>query len=202
MTTTPAAAESEQDGKVKTVVSSPEANTELSESEVAEIQVRWKGRDINLASWDDVDSLIRTVRSAWADNKDLRQSVEEWVTRYKDLEAWRAQTAVRLSEVEKVRDQLSAALSVRDAQLKEVERERDDAREVATAITIEKQKVESLLATVRAEVWRAAISASRSAFDQQPGDSQAWHDDTMVNAGAMERRVITALESARGKVEG
>ena len=58
-----------------------------------------------------------------------------------------------------------------------------------------------LLATVRAEVWDVAISASRSAFDQQPGDSQAWHDDTMVNAGAMERRVIAALESARGKVE-
>lgn len=63
-----------------------------------------------------------------------------------------------------------------------------------------RRKIEAALTTVRQEeraaAFRDAITAARTAFDQQPGDSQSWHGDTMVNAGAMERRVVTALEAA------
>lgn len=52
------------------------------------------------------------------------------------------------------------------------------------------------LARVRGETFKAAIVAARTAFDRQAGDSQSYHDDTLVNAAAMERRVVAALEAA------
>lgn len=61
--------------------------------------------------------------------------------------------------------------------------------------------VEPALDEAQRQTWDKAITAGHSAFDQLPGDSQSYHDNTMVNAGAMERRVVAALEAARSAEE-
>ena len=84
------------------------------------------------------------------------------------------------------------------------------ARFLATQPTVEQVNIaSSLVIEDRArhlpaarDVWDEAIRAARSAFDQQHGDSQAYHGNTMVNAGAMERRVVAALEAARDASTG
>lgn len=57
------------------------------------------------------------------------------------------------------------------------------------------------LTRAREEAFDEAIAAATTAFDKQPGDSKSYHDNTMVNASAMERRVKQALEAARDNAD-
>jgi hypothetical protein len=88
-------------------------------------------------------------------------------------------------------------------------RDRDEAREVVAkwkadiGQVVKYEQMESDIATAlskaRRETWEAAIEAARSAFDQGQYDKQSFHDSTLVKAGAMEQRVVRALEKEAQK---
>jgi hypothetical protein len=66
---------------------------------------------------------------------------------------------------------------------------------------VPESRVAAQLEEARQRAWDKAIDAARRAFDKLPGDSTSYHGNELVNAGAMERRVIAQLEAARNKKE-